>query len=119
MDEQTRERMELWERKLEGGLDGGDVADVLSDWAQDIERYEGGARSDGILNQTLLVATTAYQRRIATLEWRQHEMQEEFDAVAALAEIAQSNHEVMTKRVEEQNERPGEITPERTFVVVR
>lgn len=38
MDEITKERMEVWERRLEGGLDGGDVRDVLDEWEQDVER---------------------------------------------------------------------------------
>ena len=40
MDEITQERMDSWDKRLECGLDGGDVADVLGDWATDIDRYE-------------------------------------------------------------------------------
>jgi hypothetical protein len=40
MDKITKERIKIWERRLEGGLDGGDVRDVLNDWKQDVGRYE-------------------------------------------------------------------------------
>lgn len=49
MDEITKERMEVWDRRLEGGLDGGDVKDVLNDWERDVDRieksYEGATTS--------------------------------------------------------------------------
>ena len=40
MDSITKERMKVWDRRLEGGLDGGDVGDVLNDWKMDVSRYE-------------------------------------------------------------------------------
>ena len=40
MDRITLEKMKLWDKRLEGGLDGGDVADVLGDWATDVDRVE-------------------------------------------------------------------------------
>lgn len=40
MDSITKERMKVWDRRLEGGLDGGDVGDVLNDWEMDVSRYE-------------------------------------------------------------------------------
>ncbi len=40
MDEITKEAIEMWDRRLEGGLDGGDVRDVLGDWETDVARYE-------------------------------------------------------------------------------
>ena len=40
MDSITKERMKVWDRRLEGGLDGEDVGDVLNDWDMDVSRYE-------------------------------------------------------------------------------